>query len=934
MKKSLSTLMLLGFLFAFQAMNAQTNLLQGSGMEAADQVSWTVADFSSPDVATWGYAGAPASGSGNSLRVVADHPAAQVQYAVYQSVNLTAGMPYRFDAAVKINGTVRQSWFQVFIGTPNPATLGDYTVPNGTALGTFVDDIAMFASYFGWWDGDTTPPTPDGVFSAGANQKPVEFTPTESGTYYIVVKLGCLASNGHFDVLLDNISFTQQVMPMAAFSASTRSGFAPLTVAFTSTSARATSYEWNFGDGSAVSTQANPSHTYTTAGKYSVSLKVTNEYGNDTKEEIDYIAVQPPQVLTGGGKLAGGNMESAAPWVISYLNTPSGSEPTTTWNYSGENLPATGQGGALRVQINSTAGATLQYCIYQKVTLSADKIYRFNGAFRDNSANLWHFWTEVFLADENSEPQTGNDYGSSNAPMIASIGNWETATSPNRGLDGTYQLNGGAKDFTPAASGDYWFVFKVGVYDNFSADVIIDELLLEEVSPKPYTDFSASNNIGFAPLAVQFANLTRFATSYEWDFGDGSAKSTEANPSHTYATIGTYTVSLKASNAQGDSTMVKTNFVAVNPPEALPEGEKLYGGNMENGNFWNKTPLTGDQSKITLTWNYTGAQPTGGEGGNLRVQIVPHSNAASANIAIWQAIEVKQGYVYDFNGLFKDIGVGSDNFWVQVFMSTERPSETAGDNYSDVDAMSRFHSWTAGYTGKLYDGSFKDGTFVGSAFQEAGGELCSYHHTSANTTMYFILKVGCNGNNVAKIDFLFDNFTLKESLWVPKPKADYTISNSPTISSKVPYTVEFMDNSINATRWEWDFGDGSPIEVISSGTWGDTEHTYTKEGWYTVTLTVYNGSLFDSFTIKDAIQLGPKPNGVPVVKSAEQTVITIGRQINVVSEQNLGDVSIFNIGGQTIQSVRLQGNNFVSDELPQGVYIVKAGAQVHKVIVK
>jgi len=47
--------------------------------------------------------------------------------------------------------------------------------------------------------------------------------------------------------------------------------------------------------------------------------------------------------------------------------------------------------------------------------------------------------------------------------------------------------------------------------------------------------------------AVNFTNLSRNATAYEWDFGDGGT-STAANPTHTYSTAGTYTVVLTATN--------------------------------------------------------------------------------------------------------------------------------------------------------------------------------------------------------------------------------------------------------------------------------------------------------------------------------------------------------------------------------------------------
>ena len=67
-------------------------------------------------------------------------------------------------------------------------------------------------------------------------------------------------------------------------------------------------------------------------------------------------------------------------------------------------------------------------------------------------------------------------------------------------------------------------------------------------------DFSATPLNGTAPLAVQFTDLSTSADpiiSWDWDFeSDGTIDSTVQNPSHTYAKAGTYTVTLKAYNAQ------------------------------------------------------------------------------------------------------------------------------------------------------------------------------------------------------------------------------------------------------------------------------------------------------------------------------------------------------------------------------------------------
>src|SRR6186997_247708 len=60
-------------------------------------------------------------------------------------------------------------------------------------------------------------------------------------------------------------------------------------VSFTSTSENATSYEWDFGDASTVSTLKDPQHTYATAGKYNVQLiaKATALENDTTKIEVN-----------------------------------------------------------------------------------------------------------------------------------------------------------------------------------------------------------------------------------------------------------------------------------------------------------------------------------------------------------------------------------------------------------------------------------------------------------------------------------------------------------------------------------------------------------------------------------------------------------------------------------------------------------------------
>ena len=67
---------------------------------------------------------------------------------------------------------------------------------------------------------------------------------------------------------------------------------------------------------------------------------------------------------------------------------------------------------------------------------------------------------------------------------------------------------------------------------------------------KPTANFASE--IDAANRRVTFRNNSLMAESYQWNFGDGSAASTETAPSHVYSSAGTYTVSLTAIGITGD----------------------------------------------------------------------------------------------------------------------------------------------------------------------------------------------------------------------------------------------------------------------------------------------------------------------------------------------------------------------------------------------
>jgi len=93
----------------------------------------------------------------------------------------------------------------------------------------------------------------------------------------------------------------------------------------------ATTYSWNFGDGSALSTETNPVHTYASFGDYTVTLTVTGDGGSFTATKIVSIAATSiKDLLTGGQSATNGKT-----WVLDRAYTVGdGGGPVTNSPYT------------------------------------------------------------------------------------------------------------------------------------------------------------------------------------------------------------------------------------------------------------------------------------------------------------------------------------------------------------------------------------------------------------------------------------------------------------------------------------------------------------------------------------------------------------------------------------------------------------------------
>lgn len=79
----------------------------------------------------------------------------------------------------------------------------------------------------------------------------------------------------------------------------------------------------------------------------------------------------------------------------------------------------------------------------------------------------------------------------------------------------------------------------------------------------PVADFSGSPLSGQAPLLVNFTDAsTNSPTAWEWTFDDTETAAVQ-NPSHTFRSAGTFTVSVTASNSGGSNTATKSGYITV-----------------------------------------------------------------------------------------------------------------------------------------------------------------------------------------------------------------------------------------------------------------------------------------------------------------------------------------------------------------------------------
>jgi PKD repeat protein len=347
------------------------------------------------------------------------------------------------------------------------------------------------------------------------------------------------------------------------FSASPVSGFAPFLVNFTDLStnggATITTWSWAFGDGG-TSTAQNPTHTYTVAGTYSVTLTATNVAGPGVRTKTDLIDVGPTPVPPTAA-FSGTPTSGDAPLTVQFTDASiAGTSPITArlWDF--------GDGGTSTAtspsHVYTTPGT---YTVVLGVSTA-------DGEDTEDKAAYIQVLTPPTapVVDFSADSTLGiaplsvkfTDLSTSGGATITSWswtfgdGGTSTAQSPSHiyTVPGTYNVSLTATNSVgPGSTTKTGYIF------------------VAPVPVPPTAAFSGTPTSGFAPLTVQFTDASTPGTSpitgRLWDFGDGDT-SFVANPSHVYTVPGMYTVVLDVVTAHGEDTEDKAAYVQVLAPAA------------------------------------------------------------------------------------------------------------------------------------------------------------------------------------------------------------------------------------------------------------------------------------------------------------------------------------------------------------------------------
>lgn len=650
-----------------------------------------------------------------------------------------------------------------------------------------------------------------------------------------------------------------QAQVTSDFSASPVSGCSPLVVNFTDLSTGpVTSWTWNFGNGN-TSTLQNPSAVYVNPGQYTVTLTVSDGSNNDTRTYTNLITVfqNPTSFFSATSPVNG-----CAPLSVSFgdLSTPGdGTINQWLWDFGDGNtdtvqnpthIYATAGTFTVTLVVTDDNGCSNTFVITNYVNVSNSPVAAFTGG-------------PLNACDPPLTVNFTNNTTGGAAPVTFQWdfgdGNTSTATSPSH----TYTTYG---NFT---------VTLIATDNNGCADTLTRTTYvnIETVT----ADFSLPDDTTCVGQNVAINNLSSpSANSFQWDFGDGNT-STSANPTHSWAAPGSYTITLIANSPAGCAdTLVRPAAIFVNPSPIANFGADTTTACVAplTVNFTDSS--TG--SPVTWTWDF-------GDGNTSALQNPTHTYTAPATFTISLTVMsadscfdtfTRTNYIQiippvaDFVGLpitgcvpltvnFTDNSTSVEPIvsWQWDFgdgntSNAQNPSHT----YTAIGAytVTLIIVNAAGCTDTLVRptyiqvGDIPIASFTANPLTACVGEQITFTDLSTNANTWF-WEFGDGGTSTAQNptyayqdtgcftvrltvsnNGCIDDTVITNYICISPPLAQFNLN--PAVGCAIPHTVFFTDQSILPDTWFWDFGDGN------TSTAQNPVHTYTSPGNFTVTLTV------------------------------------------------------------------------------------------------
>lgn len=439
---------------------------------------------------------------------------------------------------------------------------------------------------------------PGGTPSTSTAQNPV-VTYTQLGTYDVTLKVtnaggsNTQTINDYIDVMdKPTVDWTVDIdMKIAQFN---------------NNSDRANTYLWKFGD-SKTSTESDPEHEYLKDGIYNVCLTSTNVCGS--KELCKKITIVS-QVYA---NFKSDKTDGCSPFTVMYTdqssdnvtnykwtfpggtpNTSTQKNPTVVYNTKGEFdvhlLVSNSKYSDLHTKLNHITVDTLPYAdfSYSSIGLNVD----FSNLSQNAGAYTWHFGDNNVSNDQHPKHSyasagtykvkmfCSNLCGVDSAIIDVTVSGGLAAgfkvLSPNGCVPYTVtydNLSQGATTYAwnfPGGSPSTSMQKNPTVTYNTSGIYDVELTVSDGAGTDKHTKvkyISVENNPkslfsqNITGTNVAFTNESQYGTSYDWNFGDNSANSTEKDPNHKYSAEGEYKVVLKVTNNCG--TAIFEKIVAV-----------------------------------------------------------------------------------------------------------------------------------------------------------------------------------------------------------------------------------------------------------------------------------------------------------------------------------------------------------------------------------